>query len=82
MEKKFFSESLDWYLKWFSSAMVLIAMSMRGIPELYMYDLVFSVVGITGWLGVSLIWKDRALILLNSCGLLFLLKNLLSQIVI
>ena len=45
---------LDWYLKWFSSAIVLIAMSMRGIPELYMYDLVFSTVGITGWLGVQL----------------------------
>lgn len=73
---------LDWYLKWFSSAIVLIAMSMRGIPELYMYDLVFSTVGITGWLGVSIIWKDRALILLNSCGLLFLLRNLFSQIVI
>jgi hypothetical protein len=73
---------LDWYLKWFSSAIVLIAMSMRGIPELYMYDLIFSTVGITGWLGVSLIWKDRALILLNSCGLLFLLRNLFSQFVL
>jgi hypothetical protein len=73
---------LDWYLKWLSSAIVLIAMSMRGIPELYMYDLIFSTVGITGWLGVSLIWKDRALILLNSCGLLFLLRNLFSQFVL
>jgi hypothetical protein len=73
---------LDWYLKWVSSAIVLIAMSMRGIPELYMYDLIFSTVGITGWLGVSLIWKDRALILLNSCGLLFLLRNLFSQFVL
>ncbi len=75
-------QGLDWYLKWFSSVIVLAAMSMRGVPGLEMYDLVLSVIGIAGWLGVSIIWKDRALILLNSCGLLFLLRNLLSQIVL
>ncbi len=75
-------QGLDWYLKWFSSVIVLAAMSMRGVPGLEMYDLVLSVIGIAGWLGVSIVWKDRALILLNSCGLLFLLRNLLSQIVL
>lgn len=75
-------QGLDWYLKWFSSVIVLAAMSMRGVSGLEMYDLVLSTIGIAGWLGVSIIWKDRALILLNSCGLLFLLRNLLSQIVL
>ena len=66
----------DWYLKWISSAFVLSAMSMRGIEGLQIYDLSFSVVGIIGWLVVSVLWNDRALIILNSFGLLFLLRNL------
>ena len=71
----------DWYIKWVSSVIVLMAMSIRGVPELVMYDLYLSVVGIFGWLLVSIIWKDRALILLNSFGLLFLLRNLVEQLV-
>lgn len=70
----------DWYLKWISSVIVLCAMSIRGVPELIFYDLVLSVVGIFGWLIVSFMWRDRALILLNSFGLLFLLRNLVEQL--
>ena len=72
--------TLDWYVKWVASVFVLTAMSMRGIPELQMWDLGLSVIGITLWLVVSILWKDRALILLNGVGLLFLLRNLLSLI--
>ena len=71
----------DWYIKWVSSVIVLCAMSIRGVPELIMYDLYLSVVGIFGWLIVSILWKDRALILLNSFGLLLLLRNLVEQLV-
>ena len=71
----------DWYIKWVSSVIVLMAMSIRGVPELIMYDLYLSCVGIFGWLIVSILWKDRALILLNSFGLLFLLRNLVEQLV-
>lgn len=71
----------DWYIKWVSSVIVLMAMSIRGVPELVMYDLYLSCVGIFGWLLVGIIWKDRALILLNSIGLLFLLRTLVEQLV-
>ena len=70
----------DWYLKWISSVIVLCAMSIRGVPELVFYDLILSVAGIFGWLLVSIMWRDRALILLNSFGLLFLLRNLVEQL--
>lgn len=70
----------DWYIKWISSVIVLAAMSMRGVPELQVYDLILSVVGIFGWLVVSILWKDRALIILNSFGLLFLLRNLIERL--
>ena len=70
----------DWYLKWISSVIVLAAMSMRGVEGLQFYDLVLSVIGIFGWLLVSFIWRDRALILLNSFGLLFLLRTLFESL--
>ena len=66
----------DWYLKWISSVFVLAAMSIRGIPEYQLYDLYLSIIGIFGWVIVSILWKDRALIMLNSFGLLFLLRTL------
>ena len=68
----------DWYLKWVSSAFVLGAMSIRGIPELQNVDLILSIIGISGWVGVSIAWKDRALIMLNAVGLFFLLRNLVT----
>tara|TARA_Y100000401_G_scaffold12226_1_gene8355 strand:- start:206 stop:517 length:312 start_codon:yes stop_codon:yes gene_type:complete len=73
--------TLDWYIKWIASAFVLMAMSLRGVVGLEMYDLVLSIVGVSLWLVVSLLWKDRALIILNGVGLLFLVKNLITFLV-
>ena len=70
--------SWDWYLKWISSIFILSAMSIRGIPELQNVDLILSIIGISGWVGVSIAWKDRALIMLNTVGLFFLLRNLIT----
>jgi hypothetical protein len=67
----------DWYIKWVASFFLLAAMSMRGVEGLQFYDLSLSIVGVTGWLVVSAIWEDRALIILNSFGLLLLLKTLI-----
>ena len=68
--------TLDWYLKWIASIFVLLAMSIRGVDGMQLYDLLLSTVGIALWLWVSLIWKDRALIILNGVGLMFLINNL------
>ena len=70
----------DWYIKWIASAFVLAAMSIRGIPEYQLYDLYLSIIGIFGWVIVSVLWKDRALIILNSFGLLFLLRTLFTTL--
>ena len=74
--------TLDWYIKWIASAFVLMAMSLRGIVGLETYDLVLSIMGVSLWLVVSLLWKDRALIILNGVGLLFLIKNLIVALVV
>jgi hypothetical protein len=73
--------TVDWYLKWVSSAFVLSAMSIRGVEGLQFYDLILSLIGIIGWLIVSFIWRDRALIMLNGAGLLFLMKNLIERLI-
>jgi len=72
--------TLDWYVKWVASVFVLAGMSMRGVEGLQLYDLIASTIGITLWLVVSILWKDRALIVLNGAGLLFLIRNLVIQL--
>ena len=68
--------TVDWYVKWIASVFILAALSMRGLDGLQIYDLCFSIIGIGLWLWVSIVWKDRALVMLNGVGLLFLLRNL------
>ena len=70
--------TLDWYLKWVASAFVLSSMSIRGVEGYAAIDL--SLCGISLWLAVSLIWKDRALILLNGVGLLFLIRAVAERL--
>ena len=56
-----------YYLKWIATLFVLTAVACRSVDEIpKIYDVVFSWIGTGGWLIVSLAWKDRALILLNS----------------
>ena len=70
----------DWYIKWIASSFVLGAMSIRGVEGLQQADLILSLIGVTGWLIVSILWRDRALIMLNGAGLLFLIKNLAERL--
>ena len=73
-------QTLDWYIKWVASAMLLAGMSMRGIEGLQVYDLTISIGGVILWLWVSILWKDRALIVVNSVGLLLLTRNLITML--
>ena len=72
--------TLDWYIKWVASAFVLGAMSIRGVEGLQLTDLILSIIGVSLWLVVSMIWRDRALILLNGAGILFLIRNLVEAL--
>jgi hypothetical protein len=55
-------------------------MAVRGIPELVVIDLTSSILGVFLWLLVSMIWKDRALIILNGVGLLFLIRTAVERL--
>lgn len=71
--------TLDWYLKWVASVFVLGSMSIRGVAEFAIWDLGLSLIGVSLWLVVSILWNDRALIMLNGAGLLFLITNLIQS---
>ena len=70
-------EDLSWYVKWFASACILIAVLARSAGvEYHMIDVWFSVIGIAGWFVVGMLWKDRALILLNGVGIMLFARTL------
>jgi hypothetical protein len=41
-------------------------------------DNIFSLIGVTGWMIVGLLWKDRALLLLNGVLMFVLASGLLK----
>ena len=59
---------LSWYIKWFSSVTLIIAMMFTAV-EMFPVNLFVANVGFIGWLVVGMLWHDRALIVLNSISL-------------
>jgi len=73
-------QDLSWYIKWVASVLILAGMSIRGLEGFQLWDLTISAAGVTLWLWVSILWKDRALIVVNSVGLLLLIRNLIGAL--
>lgn len=69
--------TLDWYVKWFSTLMILCAVICRS-SGLHLYDMIFSIVGTIGWTYVGIVWHDRALMLLNAVISVILLIGLVE----
>jgi len=70
---------LDWYIKWMASMLVMTAICARAAgPEWRDVDLIAGTFGIALWLWVSLLWEDRALILLNGVGFAFLAVGIIK----
>ena len=75
------TSGLDWYIKWFSSVMILISLAFRASEgEWKMFDLFFGTIGVMGWTVVSIMWRDRALIMLNVVSLMMLLVGILNNV--
>jgi len=70
---------LSWYVKWTASIFILGSMSIRGVEGLQIYDLLLSLIGVIGWMIVGLLWRDRALILLNGVGIVLFLNTLIRD---
>jgi len=73
-------QDISWYIKWFASIVLLIAMSVRASQFSPMLDIILSLIGVTGWFFVGLLWHDRSLIVLNGASVVILLTGLLSTL--
>lgn len=73
--------TLDWYVKWIASMVIILAISVRasGIPALHVFDLWGSLIGCIMWFWVSFIWRDRALMMVNGVAGLILFTGLLQH---
>lgn len=73
------SDKTIWVMKWTASIAILFAVAFRSAGEqYYAFDLYLSLIGSIGWLTVSIAWKDRALIMLNTVMTLTLLTGILK----
>ena len=72
--------TLDWYIKWIASVFILTAMAIRGVEEYIFYGVFFSLIGVSLWTIVSIIWNDRALLLLNGIGFALLLRTFIQYL--
>ena len=68
---------LSWYVKWFSSVLIIIAMAMTS-ANIYPSNIWFHMFGVTGWLVVGMLWHDRALIFLNGVAIFVFASGLLN----
>jgi hypothetical protein len=72
--------TLDWYIKWIASVFILVSIAFRAADGYQLWDLGFGTIGVIGWLVVSILWRDRALILLNGVSLMMLVIGILNHV--
>lgn len=73
-------QTVDWYIKWVASVILLAAMVVRSSGISNFLDNVLSFIGCLGWLFVAFIWKDRALIILNAVACFILLTGIFTRL--
>ena len=67
----------DWYIKWVSSIILIVGMVLTA-NNLFPWNVLVQCLGIAGWLVVSVMWNDRALIVVNAVGVAILLNGLVA----
>ena len=72
-------QDLSWYVKWTASSFLIAAFAVRSGQMYPFVDLCLSLVGVSGWLWVGLLWKDRALIILNAIAVFILLTGFIRH---
>ena len=68
---------LSWYIKWFSSFIILTGMVLTS-ANVMPYNLFFHLVGVMGWGIVGMLWHDRALLFLNAVLVTLLVMGLMN----
>ena len=70
----------DWYIKWVASVILLVGMILTA-QNIYPINLFVNLTGLIGWLIVSIMWNDRALIVINAVGVSIYLNGIVGYIV-
>jgi len=71
----------DWYIKWASSVVILLAMSLRSTGEFPFADMVLSFIGCAGWIAIGVMWKDKAILILNTVACFILLTGMINTLI-
>ena len=71
---------LDWYVQWTSSIVLIIGTVLTAM-NMYPYNMILQLIGLTGWLFVSIIWRNIPLILVNLSGVLTLVVGVIYWLV-
>ena len=71
------THTLDWYIKWVASVVILIGMALTSI-QMTPLNLYFHLVGVLGWFVVGFMWHDRALMVVNSVASMIFFMGILN----
>tara|TARA_B100001175_G_scaffold298352_1_gene288863 strand:+ start:1409 stop:1690 length:282 start_codon:yes stop_codon:yes gene_type:complete len=71
---------LSWYIKWISSIVLIMAM-IATTNNMYPWNMLLQFLGVAGWLWVSIIWNDRALIVVNAVATAIMANGLVSYLI-
>ena len=72
--------TIDWYIKWVASITLLFGMILTA-NNIYPFNIFVHMIGLIGWLVVSLMWNDRALIVINAVGVAIMANGLVGYFV-
>jgi hypothetical protein len=79
-DDRWYPKNLDWYVKWGATVLILLSVIFRQAgPDWRVYDLIAGTIGTMLWMWVSVMWKDRSLIVLNSVITIMLASALLRE---
>ena len=70
----------DWYIKWAASMVLLVGMLLTS-NNIYPLNIFVHMLGLIGWLIVSIMWNDRALIIINAVGIAIMANGLIGYFV-
>ena len=73
-------QTFDWYVKWIASVLLIIGTILTS-NNIFPINLYFHSIGLFGWFIVSIIWNDRALLVVNAVSLALLINGLVSYYV-
>ena len=80
LDKQTPTYTLDWYIKWIASIILVIGVILTS-NNIYPLNLIVHAIGMFGWFIVAVIWNDRALLVINAVSLVLLINGLVSYYV-